>query len=145
MILLDVNILLYATNNTVSQHAAASEWLDRTLSDVHRVGMPWATLLGFLRLATSARVATHPLTMNVAWRLVSQWRDIDSVWIPTPTERHAEMLGSLLAEPGVYGNLVSDAHRAALAIEHGLTLCSTDGDFARFRRLKWLNPLAHDA
>ncbi len=142
MILIDVNILLYATNNTVSQHAAAREWLDRQLSDLHRVGLPWATLLGFLRLATSARVASHPLTMDTAWKNVSHWLACEPAWIPLPTERHAEVLGDLLAEPGVYGNLVSDAHLAALAIEHGLTLCSTDGDFARFRHLKWLNPLA---
>lgn len=142
MILIDVNILLYATNNAVSQHAAAREWLDRQLSDLHRVGLPWATLLGFLRLATSARVASHPLTMDAAWKNVLHWLACEPAWIPLPTEIHAEVLGDLLAEPGVYGNLVSDAHLAALAIENGLTLCSTDGDFARFRHLKWLNPLA---
>ena len=142
MILLDVNILLYATNHSVSQHAAAREWLDRQLSDVHRVGLPWATLLAFLRLSTSARVATRPLTMVSAWENVTQWLECEPVWIPLPTERHAEVLGTLLAQPGVHGNLVPDAHLAALAIEHGLTLCSTDGDFARFRALNWVNPLA---
>jgi len=80
--------------------------------------------------------------MANAWKQVSHWLDGEPVWIPLPTERHAEVLGKLLAEPGVHGNLVPDAHLAALAIEHGLTLCSTDGDFARFRGLKWLNPLA---
>jgi uncharacterized protein len=142
VILIDVNLLIYATNTSASQHAAAREWLDRQLSDIHRVGLPWPTLLGFLRLATNGRVAARPLTIAAAWNLVSQWLACEPAWIPLPTERHAEVLGKLLAEPGVYGNLVPDAHLAALAIEHGLTLCSTDGDFARFPELKWLNPLA---
>jgi hypothetical protein len=142
VILIDVNILVYATNSAAAQHPAAREWLNRRLSDTNRVGLPWASLLGFLRLATGARIFPRPLTMANAWKQVSQWLDSEPVWIPLPTERHAEVLGKLLAEPGVHGNLVPDAHLAALAIEHGLTLCSTDGDFARFPRLKWLNPLA---
>jgi len=142
VILVDVNLLLYATNVSASQHGAAREWLDRQLVETPRVGLPWATLLGFLRLATNARVVTRPLTMPAAWRQVSQWLECEPVWIPLPTERHADVLGKLLAEPSVYGNLVPDAHLAALAIEHGLTLYSTDGDFARFPELKWLNPLA---
>ena len=142
MILVDVNLLLYATNVSAGQHRAAREWLDRQLVETPRVGLPWATLLGFLRLATNARVITRPLTMAAAWQQVSQWLACEPTWIPLPTERHGEVLGRLLAEPGTYGNLVPDAHLAALAIEHGLTLCSTDGDFARFPELKWLNPLA---
>jgi toxin-antitoxin system PIN domain toxin len=142
VILIDVNILVYATNSAAIQHPAAREWLNRRLSDTNRVGLPWASLLGFLRLATGARIFPRPLTMANAWKQVSHWLDGEPVWIPLPTERHAEVLGKLLAEPGVHGNLVPDAHLAALAIEHGLTLCSTDGDFARFRGLKWLNPLA---
>ena len=142
MILVDVNLLLYATNISASQHRAAREWLDRQLVETPRVGLPWATLLGFLRLATSARVIARPLTMAAAWQQVSLWLACETAWIPQPTERHSDALGKLLAEPGTYGNLVPDAHLAALAIEHGLTLCSTDGDFARFPELKWLNPLA---
>ena len=142
MILVDVNLLLYATNVSASQHRVAREWLDRQLVETPRVGLPWATLLGFLRLVTSPRVIARPLTMAAAWQQVSLWLACEPAWIPLPTERHADVLGKLLAEPGVYGNLVPDAHLAALAIEHGLTLCSTDGDFARFPELKWLNPLA---
>ena len=142
MILVDVNLLLYATNVSASQHRATREWLDRQLVETPRVGLPWATLLGFLRLATNARVITRPLTMAAAWQQVSQWLACEPAWIPLPTERHADVLGKLLAEPSGYGNLVPDAHLAALAIEHGLTLCSTDGDFGRFPELKWLNPLA---
>ena len=80
--------------------------------------------------------------MDAAWRQVEDWLACETVWIPQPTERHGQVLGVLLSYPGVRANLVHDAHLAALAIEHGLTLCSTDGDFARFRELKWLNPLA---
>ena len=80
--------------------------------------------------------------MSDAWSQVEGWLACEPVWIPEPTERHTEVLGALLGQHSVHGNLVSDAHLAALAIEHGLTLCSTDGDFARFRELKWLNPLA---
>ena len=142
MILVDVNLLIYATNTHSATHASARDWLDRQLSAPYRVGLPWPSLLGFLRLATNARIATRPLTMAAAWRQVAQWLTCEEAWIPLPTERHAEVLGSLLAGPGVQGNLVPDAHLAALAIEHGLTLCSTDGDFARFPGLKWSNPLA---
>lgn len=142
MILVDVNLLMYATNTHASQHGAAREWLDRQLTDANRVGLPWASLLAFLRMSTNARIVARALTMAAAWQQVSQWLQREPAWIPQPTERHAEVLGKLLAEPGVHGNLVSDAHLAALAIEHGLTLCSTDGDFARFSELKWLNPLA---
>lgn len=80
--------------------------------------------------------------MSIAWAQVSDWLSAEPVWIPQPTERHAHVFGELLALPGIQGNLVPDAHLAALAIEHGLTLCSTDGDFARFPGLRFQNPLA---
>jgi len=82
--------------------------------------------------------------MPLAFRQVSAWLSWENVWIPGPTKRHAEVLGQLLLVVGAHGNLVPDAHLAALAIEHGLTLCSTDGDFARFQGLRWHNPLAAD-
>ena len=141
MILVDVNLLLYATNGASSQHAAAREWLDGQLKSAAPIGLPWMSLLAFLRLATNQRVFPHPLSVTAAWQQVTAWLDCDTVWTPQPTERHAEVLGQLLALPGVHGNLVPDAHLAALAIEHGLTLCSTDGDFARFPGLRWSNPL----
>ncbi len=142
MILLDINILLYARNTDAPLHGAARTWLDTQLSGRDRVGFPWHTVLGFLRIATDHRAMPRPLTMAEAWQQAEDWLTADMAWIPVPTERHASILGRLVAEPGVYGALVSDAHLAALAIEHGLTLCSTDGDFARFRQLRWLNPLA---
>jgi toxin-antitoxin system PIN domain toxin len=141
VILIDVNILVYATHRESRFHAAASAWLNRQLNGSFRVGLPWASLLGFLRVATHPRAFARPLNMSDAWGQVTAWLAADPSWLPAPTDRHADILSTLLAEPGVYGNLVSDAHLAALAIEHGLILCSTDGDFARFPGLRWENPI----
>ena len=141
MILVNVNILLYASNTDTDQHTAAREWLAAQLNGSTPVGLPWASLLGFLRVATHPRAFRTPLTMGMAWQQVSDWLAAEAVWTPGPTERHAAALAQLLALPGIYGDLVPDAHLAALAIEHGLTLCSTDGDFARFSGLQWRNPL----
>lgn len=141
MILVDVNILIYASNAEADQHADGRAWLDRQLGGATPVGLPWASLLGFLRIATNPRAFRSPLTMASAWQQVTNWLSAETVWTPVPTDRHAAVLGKLLALPGVHGNLVPDAHLAALAIEHGLTLCSTDGDFARFPELSWRNPL----
>lgn len=141
MILVDVNILVYASNAEADQHSKSRAWLDGQLSDAMPVGLPWASLLGFLRIVTNARTFRTPLTMTSAWQQVTDWLSAETAWTPNPTERHAAVLANLLASPGVHGNLVPDAHLAALAIEHGLTLCSTDGDFARFPGLSWRNPL----
>ena len=106
------------------------------------VGLPWASVLAFLRLVTKPRVFESPDPIGEAWQQVRAWFAAEPVWVPEPTERHADLLGEFLALPGVHGNLVPDAHLAALAVEHGLTLCSTHGDFARFQGLHWLNPIA---
>jgi toxin-antitoxin system PIN domain toxin len=142
VILVDINILVYAVNTEFDEHSKIRDWLDQQLTGPARVGLPWHSLLGFLRLVTSPRVFPKLMPISVAWRQVSDWLACETVWMPQPTERHAKVLGTLLARPGVTGNLVPDAHLAALAIEHGLTLCSTDGDFARFPNLNWFNPLA---
>jgi uncharacterized protein len=141
VILVDANILVYAHVSSFAQHGAAREWLDRQLNGSAPVGLPWASLLAFLRLVTNSRIFRHPQPMADAWTQVKDWLGCETVWVPVPTERHPDLLGELLKLPGVHGNLVPDAHLAALAIEHGLTLCSTDGDFARFRTLRWLNPI----
>jgi len=141
VILVDANILLYACNAAADLHVESRDWLDEKLNGTARVGLPWSSLLAFLRIATNPRVFRSPLTMAMAWEQVSSWLSAETAWAPEPTERHAAVLGNLLALPGVHGNLVPDANLAALAIEHGLTLCSTDGDFARFPGLAWLNPL----
>lgn len=141
MILIDANILVYARVSSFAQHARAQDWLDRQLNGLPRVGLPWASLLAFLRLVTNPRIFEHPEPITGAWDQVTGWLACGAAWIPEPTERHPEVLAQLIALPGVHGNLVPDAHLAALAMEHGLTLCSTDGDFARFPGLRWLNPL----
>jgi len=142
VILADANILLHACNAAADLHVESRDWLDEKLNGTARVGLPWSSLLAFLRIATNPRVFRSPLTMATAWEQVSGWLAAETAWAPEPTERHGAVLGNLLALPGVHGNLVPDAHLAALAIEHGLTLCSTDGDFARFPGLAWVNPLA---
>jgi hypothetical protein len=94
--------------------------------------LPWPSLLGFLRIATNPRVFERPATVGQAWSQVAAWLDCEVAWIPQPTDRHRSILESLLAGPGVQANLIQDAHLAALSIEHGLVLCSTDSDFAPF-------------
>jgi len=142
LILVDANILIYARVSSFAEHQLARDWLDRQLNGIPRVGLPWASLLAFLRIVTNPRVFERPEPIADAWGQVVTWLACDTAWMPEPTERHGEILGELFALPGVYANLVPDAHLAALAMEHGLTLCSTDGDFARFPGLSWLNPLA---
>lgn len=141
MILVDANILIYAHVVSAAQHQVAKGWLDQQLNGTARVGLPWASLLAFLRIVTNARAFERPEPMADAWRQVLGWLSCEVVWTPQPTERHADILGELLALPGVQANLVSDAGLAALAVEHGLTLCSADTDFARFPGLRWLNPI----
>jgi toxin-antitoxin system PIN domain toxin len=142
LILVDANLLIYAVNVGAPQHAAAQEWLDDRLNGSTRVALPWASLLAFLRLVTNPRIFQRPLGMTEAWSQVEAWLASGPAWIPAPGEDHAGILAQLLAAPGMHGNLVPDAHLAALAIEHGLELNSTDGDFARFAGLRWRNPLA---
>jgi toxin-antitoxin system PIN domain toxin len=142
LILIDVNLLLYASIDDFPQHRTARHWLAYQLTGAFRVGLPWPVLLGFLRIVTNRRVLVRPLSTEDAWGQIEGWLECDVVWVPQPTERHVEILGQLLALPGVRAELVPDAHLAALAIEHGLILCSTDGDFARFPGLRWQNPLA---
>jgi len=142
MILVDSNLLIYAHVRSFTQHNQARSWLDERLSGRAPVGLPWTSLLAFLRIVTNSRVFERPEATASAWKQVVEWLDCEVVWVPQPTERHRELLGSLLGGAGIQAGLVQDAHLAALAIEHGLSLCSTDGDFARFQGLRWLNPLA---
>ncbi|HEY8623460.1 MAG TPA: type II toxin-antitoxin system VapC family toxin [Casimicrobiaceae bacterium] len=141
MILLDANLLIYARVKSFPQHVQARGWLDAQLSGNGQVALPWPSLLSFLRIVTNARIFERPEPIADAWRQVRAWLAADVVWIPQPTDRHEDVLGSLLTKGRVQANLVPDAHLAALAIEHGLLLCSTDGDFARFADLRWQNPL----
>jgi uncharacterized protein len=145
MMLIDANILVYAHVSSFVQHNQARDWLDEQLNASAPVGLPWITLVAFLRLVTNPRVFERPESISAAWQQVRGWLACDTVWVPQPTERHADLLDRFLASPGVHGNLVPDAHLAALALEHGLTLYSSDGDFARFRGLRWINPIATQA
>jgi len=140
--LVDANLLLYASLEDFPQHEAAREWLDTGLNGPRRVGLPWPALLAFVRITTNPRLFTSPLSTETAWRQVRRWLSCRCVWIPGPGERHAEILGDLLVASRAAGNLVPDAHLAALALEHGLTLYSTDRDFAAFTGLSWVDPLA---
>ena len=145
MILVDANLLLYAANQNAPEHEAARGWLDAHLSGSGRVGLPWPSLLAFVRLASNPLVMRNATTVAGAWTQVREWLGAEVVWVPAPTGEHAEMIGRFCSLPWMTARLVPDAHLAALAIEHGLTLCSTDGDFARFPGLAWENPLAHSS
>ena len=141
MRLLDANILVYAHVRSFPEHAAAHHWLDARLNGQEPLGLPWPSLLGFMRLVSNPRVFETPETVPHAWDQVQAWLASSAVWIPSPTEHHRKILSQFLAQPGLRANHVPDAHLAALAVEHGLILCSTDGDFARFKELRWENPL----
>lgn len=145
MILVDANLLLYSHIQDYPQHAAARRWLDGCLNGMPRVGLPWPSLLAFVRISSNPRLFEKPLTVGRAWQQVAAWLAVESVWTPLPTAQHEAVLGRLLAGATFHSNLVPDAHLAALAIEHGLQLCSTDRDFQQFSGLLWTNPLAGQA
>lgn len=141
MILVDVNLLLYATMDSLPEHGTAHRWLEEKLNGVAGVGLPWASLLGFVRLASNPRVFRRPMPVETAWEYVEEWLALPNVFVPEPAERYPEILAALIPEAGK-PELVPDAHLAALAMEYGLTLQSSDRDFARFSGLRWENPLA---
>jgi toxin-antitoxin system PIN domain toxin len=139
--LVDANLLLYAVHERAEQHEAAKAWLTEQLNGSRRVGLPWQSIGAFLRIATHPRAFPHPLAPSTAWERVRDWLAAPVAWVPTPGPEHARILGELIASHEAAGNLVPDAMLAALAIEYGLTLYSTDTDFARFHDLRWRNPL----
>lgn len=141
MICIDLNVLLYAIDEESAHHAKARAWLEAELSGSRPVGLAWSVLLGFLRIASRPGVLRRPMAASDAIAYVDEWLALPGVTPLAPTASHWRILRELLASAGTAGNLTSDAHLAALAIEHGLTLHSTDGDFARFPRLRWTNPL----
>lgn len=140
--LVDANILLYAVDELSPFHERAREWLEGQLRGVSRVGLAWQTLAGFVRIVTHPRALPTPLSGDEAVRQVESWLAARPVWVPLPMSAHLEVFGSLVRAHGVTGDLVPDARLAALAIEHGLVICSADTDFARFRAVEWFNPLA---
>ena len=140
MRLLDLNLLLYALDESSPLHDDARPWVERALSGPETVALAWNVLLGFIRLSTRATVFSSPLRVDEALDVVVGWLEQPAVTVIHPTERHAAVLRELLVPLGTGGNLTSDAHLAALAIEHGAELCSTDADFSRFPRLRWVHP-----
>ncbi len=141
MILVDANLLIYASSESSPYYDPARQWLDGQLNQSARVGLPWPSVLAFLRVVTNPRIYERPASMIEAWRVAESWLDCPNVWVPAPTQNHRVVLAGLLRLPSVRSNLVPDVHLAALAMEHGLILCSADADFARFQGLKWMNPL----
>jgi hypothetical protein len=140
--LVDANLLLFAVDSTSAFHEASATWLNDVLNGPRRVGLPWQVAGAFLRIVTNPRASARPLSPDVAWSYIETWLNLDVVWVPQPTERHAEILGSLITAHKLRANLIPDAQLAALALEHGLTLYSADTDFARFTELRWENPLS---
>lgn len=139
--ILDANLLLYARNSADPRHARAARVVEDALNGPRRVGLPWQTLTAFLRIATHPRVFPEPLTAADAADQVEEWLGAPSAWVPVPTPRHDEVFLQLVRDLRITGPLVSDAHLAALAIEHGVAIWSSDTDFARFDGLAWRNPL----
>lgn len=140
--LLDANLLLYAVNRQVTQHEAAAAWLTDQLNGSRRVGLPWQSLTAFLRIATHPRAFERPLDAATAWERVDDWLASPVAWVPEPGPRFAELFKDLSTRYDVRGNLIPDAQLAALAFEHGLTVYSSDTDFARFKEAGWVDPLA---
>lgn len=141
MKLLDLNLLLYAIDEGAPRHDRARPWLEEALSGTEQIGFAWIVLLGFLRISTNPAVFERPLDPTEALDYLDGWLAQPVATVIHPTERHASNLGELLTAVGTAGNLTSDAHLAALAIEHGAELCSSDTDFARFPGLRWRDPL----
>jgi len=142
--IVDANVLIHAVNEASDFHLEAKGWLEDALNGPSRVGLPWVSLTAFQRITTHPRAFTAPLSPAAAWLHVTEWLDTGQAWVPSPGERHAEILGGLLVGGDLRGNLVTDAHLAALALEHGVGVASFDSDFARFDGLRWINPL-HEA
>ncbi len=138
----DLNLLIYAIDRGSPWHMLALRWWNGLLSGSQTVALSWTELLGFLRLTTNPRIMRAPLTMDEAFDYIQRWLSHPLTAVIDPTPRHASVLRDLLGQVGTAGNLVSDAHLAALAIEHGAELCSADRDFGRFPGLRWVNPLS---
>jgi uncharacterized protein len=141
VILLDANLVVYANQEDAPHHTAARTWFEEVMGAPDRVAFPWPTLLAFVRLMGNRVVMPNPMPLAEAWARVEGWLARPQSWIPVPTERHQQILADLL-DGETRPDVATDAHLAALAIEHGLTVCSTDRDFSRFPEVRWVNPLS---
>ena len=142
MILVDANILLYSEDTLSDHHEAARSWWDQQLSGKDAVCLCWPVLSAFIRIGTNARLHRRPLTLSEAIDRIQSWLDQPCARLITPTENHWPVFQRMLRRGNASGNLVSDAHLAALAVEHGCELASSDSDYARFPDLHWRNPLS---
>lgn len=138
MNLVDANVLLYAVNESVDKHDESRTWLDRSFAGPEPIGLSWITLMAFLRLSTKVGLFPTPLTVEAALHLVHEWQQ--RAVMVEPTSRHLAVMAGLLVPVGTGGNLVSDAHLAALAVEHDATVVTYDTDFARFPGVRWRPP-----
>jgi uncharacterized protein len=141
-VLVDANILLYSVDESSPHHDAAVSWLSSALNGARRIGIPWMSSVAFVRIATNPRATQNPLSPADAWGFVDTWLDAPATWVPGPGGGHREILSRLLIDHDVRGGLVTDAVLVALCIEHGLDIVSADSDFARFREIRWINPIA---
>ena len=142
MVLIDANVLIYAVDADSPHHTKARHWLEETLSGTLAVGLPWVVILAFLRITTRAGILRNPLPPTRAMDYVDSWLRQPYVTVVGPGERHWPILRNLLDSSGTAGNLTTDAHLAALALEHGSAIASTDNDFRRFAGVKHVNPIA---
>lgn len=140
MKIVDANVLLYAVNSASEHHEVCREWLDGALSGSETVGLAWVPLLAFVRLSTKVGLFPSPLPPSEAMRQVLDWSTAPGATVVAPTPRHGDILRGLLAQLGVGGNLVNDAHLAALSIEHRASIVSYDSDFGRFDGIRWDTP-----
>lgn len=138
MQIVDANVLLYAVNSQSDHHATAREWLDRALEGSATVGFSWGVLLAFMRISTHRTIFERPLSVEEATMTCRSWLAQPSATVVEPTIRHLDVLAGLLASSGTAGNLVSDAHLAALAVEHAAEIVTFDADFGRFAGLSWV-------
>lgn len=141
MILVDLNVLIYAYHEALPFHRKAKLWLERTVDSGETIGLPWQVVLGFLRIMTKRGISECPLTVEEAFQLLEQLIELPQTVLVEPGPRHFQLVRSLLREAGVGGDLVADAHLAAMAIENGSRLCSVDRDMGRFTGVKWVDPL----
>jgi len=142
MRIIDLNVLLYAVNSDAAQHDRVRGWWEQAVNDEDTIGLAWVVLLGFLRLATNPRVFPRPLAPGAAATKLDTWLSLDNVRVVHEKDDHWETLKPLLGRAGTAGNLATDAHLAALALTHDAVVVSCDTDFARFKGLRWENPLA---
>ena len=142
MTILDANLLLYAYNADAPQQSAAARWLEKLLDSGEDVALPWVTVWAFIRIATNSRIWANPLSVQQVFAIVEEWIAQPRVVLLQPGPQHAEILKQLIIQFSVTGPLVTDAVLAALALENGALLASTDQDFRRFPELRWTNPLS---